>query len=102
MLWAKVFFGPCTPYQYRLTGPGQWAGARRAILTQWERVFQPFRTRAVPEPDNGRSSLCSPWLLVLGGTVTMAALLSKKEIITTLQGAAQIVDRAKFALRDMW
>ncbi|XP_054646657.1 flavin-containing monooxygenase 5-like [Dunckerocampus dactyliophorus] len=45
-----VFLGPCTSYQYRLTGPGKWDGARQAILTQWERVFQPFQTRkAAPE-----------------------------------------------------
>lgn len=41
----RVLLGPCTPYQYRLRGPGKWDGARQAILTQWERVAQPFRTR---------------------------------------------------------
>ncbi|XP_051929184.1 flavin-containing monooxygenase 5-like isoform X7 [Hippocampus zosterae] len=40
-----VLLGPCTPYQYRLIGPGKWDGARRAILTQWERVHTPFRAR---------------------------------------------------------
>ncbi|XP_047443406.1 flavin-containing monooxygenase 5-like isoform X2 [Mugil cephalus] len=102
VLWVKVFCGPCTPYQYRLTGPGQWAGARHAILTQWERVSQPFRTRAVPEPEKGTSILGSPWLLALGGAVVMAALLSKTEIIATLQGAAQSVNRTAFVLRDVW
>uniref|UniRef100_A0A672ZN11 Flavin-containing monooxygenase n=1 Tax=Sphaeramia orbicularis TaxID=375764 RepID=A0A672ZN11_9TELE len=51
-LALQVFMGPFTSYQYRLTGPGQWAGARQAILTQWERVFQPFRTRVVAEPES--------------------------------------------------
>lgn len=41
----QVFFGPCTPYQMRLTGPGKWSGARNAILDQWKRTFQPTRTR---------------------------------------------------------
>lgn len=50
-LALHVLLGPCTSYQYRLTGPGQWAGARQAIVTQWERVLQPFRTRVVPEPE---------------------------------------------------
>ncbi|XP_051259256.1 flavin-containing monooxygenase 5-like [Dicentrarchus labrax] len=50
-LALHVLLGPCTPYQYRLTGPGQWAGARQAILTQWDRVHRPFRTRVVPEPE---------------------------------------------------
>uniref|UniRef100_A0A3P9JMG4 Flavin-containing monooxygenase n=1 Tax=Oryzias latipes TaxID=8090 RepID=A0A3P9JMG4_ORYLA len=51
-LALEVFLGPCTPYQYRLSGPGQWTGARQAILTQWQRVTQPFRTRVVPEPES--------------------------------------------------
>ncbi|KAG8555867.1 hypothetical protein GDO81_017844 [Engystomops pustulosus] len=46
-LAVKVFFGPCTPYQYRLTGPGKWSGARNAILTQWTRTINPARTRVV-------------------------------------------------------
>ncbi|NWW50835.1 FMO1 monooxygenase, partial [Pedionomus torquatus] len=40
-----IFFGPCTPYQYRLGGPGCWEGARQAILTQWDRTLKPTRTR---------------------------------------------------------
>ncbi|KAJ8277826.1 hypothetical protein GJAV_G00080510 [Gymnothorax javanicus] len=49
-LGLSVLLGPCTPYQYRLSGPGQWIGARQAILTQWERVTCPFKTRPIPEP----------------------------------------------------
>ncbi|KAF3835055.1 hypothetical protein F7725_027613 [Dissostichus mawsoni] len=30
-LALQVLLGPCTPYQYRLSGPGQWDGARDAI-----------------------------------------------------------------------
>lgn len=77
VLWVKAFFGPCTPYQYRLTGPGQWAGARQAILTQWERVAQPFRTRVVPEPETRPSFFLSPCLLIFGGTAIASVLLSK-------------------------
>lgn len=50
-LGLRVLFGPCTPYQYRLCGPGQWEGARQAIFTQWERVICPFGTRRLPKPD---------------------------------------------------
>lgn len=39
------FFGPGTPYQYRLEGPWTWEGARKAILTQWERIYKPLKTR---------------------------------------------------------
>uniref|UniRef100_A0A8D0H6Q9 Flavin-containing monooxygenase n=1 Tax=Sphenodon punctatus TaxID=8508 RepID=A0A8D0H6Q9_SPHPU len=33
-LALTIFFGPCSPFQFRLKGPGKWAGARNAILTQ--------------------------------------------------------------------
>ncbi|KFP86822.1 Dimethylaniline monooxygenase [N-oxide-forming] 4, partial [Apaloderma vittatum] len=44
-LALAVFFGPCSPYQYRLVGRGKWSGARDAILTQWQRTLKPLRTR---------------------------------------------------------
>ncbi|XP_059922512.1 flavin-containing monooxygenase 5-like [Gadus macrocephalus] len=50
-LGLQVLLGPCTPYQFRLSGPGQWVGARETILTQWERVAQPFKTRVSPVPE---------------------------------------------------
>lgn len=84
LLWMKVFFGPSTPYQYRLTGPGQWPGARHAILTQFERVAQPFRTRKVPKPESRSSFLSFHWLLVFGGAMVTTLLLSKNEMMPSL------------------
>uniref|UniRef100_A0A7N4PJY8 Dimethylaniline monooxygenase [N-oxide-forming] 3 n=1 Tax=Sarcophilus harrisii TaxID=9305 RepID=A0A7N4PJY8_SARHA len=49
-LAVEVYFGPCTPYQFRLTGPGKWPGARNAILTQWDRTLKPMQTRIVGYP----------------------------------------------------
>uniref|UniRef100_UPI001E1B0C9F dimethylaniline monooxygenase [N-oxide-forming] 3 n=1 Tax=Jaculus jaculus TaxID=51337 RepID=UPI001E1B0C9F len=46
-LAIEVFFGPCSPYQFRLVGPGRWSGARHAILTQWDRSLKPMKTRIV-------------------------------------------------------
>lgn len=45
MLAMTCFFGPCTPYQYRLNGPGKWDGARQAIMTQWCRTLDSLKTR---------------------------------------------------------
>uniref|UniRef100_A0A8C9F026 Flavin-containing monooxygenase n=1 Tax=Pavo cristatus TaxID=9049 RepID=A0A8C9F026_PAVCR len=45
-LALEVLLGPCTPYQYRLQGPGAWEGAREAILTQQQRVDLPLRGTA--------------------------------------------------------
>lgn len=46
-LAVKLYFGPCNSYQYRLTGPGPWQGAKSAILTQKQRILKPLKTRAV-------------------------------------------------------
>ncbi|XP_071381100.1 flavin-containing monooxygenase 5-like [Centroberyx affinis] len=83
-LGLQVFLGPCTPYQYRLTGPGQWAGARQAILTQWERVVQPFRTRVVPEPETRPSSRLSLMLAVSGVVLLCCSLYNKHSLCSFL------------------
>ncbi|XP_060070817.1 flavin-containing monooxygenase 5-like [Ylistrum balloti] len=44
-LAMKCYFGPCTPYQFRLEGPGKWGGARDAIMSQWDRTWEPMKTR---------------------------------------------------------
>lgn len=69
----EVFFGPCTPYQYRLMGPGKWDGARNAILTQWDRTLKPFKTQCVP--DSPKSASLSHYLKVWGVPVLLASLL---------------------------
>ncbi|KAM3915360.1 flavin-containing monooxygenase 5-like [Leptodactylus fuscus] len=57
-LASELFFGPCTPYQYRLTGPGKWPGARKAILSQRERIIKPTKTRICSDQMNeGKSSI---------------------------------------------
>ncbi|XP_039412140.1 flavin-containing monooxygenase 5-like isoform X1 [Corvus cornix cornix] len=62
-LALEVVFGPCTPYQYRLRGPGAWAGAREAILTQQQRVVRALQPRASGRP--ARSSAVPHVLTVL-------------------------------------
>lgn len=101
MLWAKVFFGPCTPYQYRLSGPGNWSGARQAIFTQWERVSQPFRTREIPDNTN-KFGLCSPLMLTFTGTVIIVVLFSKGKIVTTLEAATEMLNKSTVFLRELW
>ncbi|XDV41839.1 hypothetical protein PO909_010636 [Leuciscus waleckii] len=69
-LALNIIFGPCTPYQFRLHGPGRWEGARQAILTQWDRVTEPLKTRCAPELQSQRFSYS------LLFSVSVAALLS--------------------------
>ncbi|XP_044156764.1 flavin-containing monooxygenase 5-like [Bufo gargarizans] len=61
-LALHVFFGPCTPYQYRLTGPGKWSGAREAILTQWKRIIKPTQTRVL---ENSTVNMSIPLMLIV-------------------------------------
>ncbi|XP_072538230.1 flavin-containing monooxygenase 5-like [Salminus brasiliensis] len=68
----RVLFGPSTPYQYRLFGPGRWDGARKAIYTQWERVTQPMKTRSAPVQESHYSSL--PLLLSVSAAAVFSAV----------------------------
>ncbi|KAM6219306.1 flavin-containing monooxygenase 1 isoform 1-T1 [Rhynchocyon petersi] len=56
-LALTIFFGPCSPYQFRLTGPGKWEGARNAILTQWDRTFKATKTRIIKESPSAFANL---------------------------------------------
>ncbi|XP_053324710.1 flavin-containing monooxygenase 5-like isoform X2 [Spea bombifrons] len=67
----QVFFGPCTPYQYRLFGPGKWDKARKAILTQWNRALKPLRTRHIDSPKG--SPIVN--LIIIGIVVLLAAVV---------------------------
>ncbi|XP_071421435.1 flavin-containing monooxygenase 5-like isoform X2 [Pithys albifrons albifrons] len=69
-LAMEVLFGPCTPYQYRLRGPGAWAGARKAILTQQQRIIKPLQTRHVEECS---SRPAVPLIFKLVGAVAVLA-----------------------------
>ncbi|XP_039081301.1 dimethylaniline monooxygenase [N-oxide-forming] 4 isoform X1 [Hyaena hyaena] len=68
----EVFFGPCTPYQYRLMGPGKWDGARNAILTQWDRTLKPLKTRIVSD---SKPTSMSHYLKVWGAPILLTCLL---------------------------
>ncbi|KAF4099318.1 flavin-containing monooxygenase 5-like [Onychostoma macrolepis] len=74
----RVFFGPCTPYQFRLSGPGHWKGARQAILTQWDRVAKPMKTRPIPEPSSFSLFF---WLGLSGGAAVIFALMAMQKKI---------------------
>ncbi|KAM6124542.1 dimethylaniline monooxygenase [N-oxide-forming] 4-like [Pterocles gutturalis] len=76
-LALAVFFGPCTPYQYRLMGRGKWSGARDAILTQWQRTLKPLRTRVVDDSSDGSRGWRWMCLLALPAALLVGFLLSK-------------------------
>ncbi|XP_054837889.1 flavin-containing monooxygenase 5-like [Eublepharis macularius] len=69
----QILRGPCTPYQYRLQGPGKWTGAEKAILTQHDRIIKPLRTRAT---DNSPSGALMPFMFKMAAlAVVVLAIL---------------------------
>ncbi|XP_030063089.1 dimethylaniline monooxygenase [N-oxide-forming] 5-like [Microcaecilia unicolor] len=73
-LAKELFFGPCTPYQYRLKGPGKWEKARETILTQRDRIIKPTKTR-LPDYDMSDSSSSMPlFLKVVALLLVLAAV----------------------------
>uniref|UniRef100_A0A8C5ZUC7 Flavin-containing monooxygenase n=1 Tax=Marmota marmota marmota TaxID=9994 RepID=A0A8C5ZUC7_MARMA len=70
-LALKLCFGPCNSYQYRLTGPGPWEGARRAILTQKQRILKPLETRSLKASSPHLASL----LLTMVGLLAVVTAL---------------------------
>ena len=80
LAWA-CFFGPLLPYQYRLEGPGKWAGARDAILTVWERIL-PINKNGLTFKSSSRSVLVSrlctllPLMLLLFVVILLPVVLA--------------------------
>ncbi len=71
-LSLRCVFGPVVPFQYRLVGPGKWAGAREAIVTVWERVLEPMKTRIVPS-DQMKNGF--PTLVICLGIALLAVVV---------------------------
>ncbi|XP_063796088.1 dimethylaniline monooxygenase [N-oxide-forming] 2-like isoform X2 [Pseudophryne corroboree] len=71
ILALTLFFGPCTPAQFRLTGPGQWPMARKQIITTYDRILKPTKTRVLKKQEQnsllmrfGLGALCVLALLL--------------------------------------
>ncbi|XP_018425984.1 PREDICTED: dimethylaniline monooxygenase [N-oxide-forming] 5-like [Nanorana parkeri] len=67
----QVLFGPCTPYQFRLMGPGKWSGARKSIMTQWNRIIKPTKTRTLK---NSAQDASFPKMLIAGAVLIILAI----------------------------
>ncbi|KAG8555877.1 hypothetical protein GDO81_017849 [Engystomops pustulosus] len=72
VLAFKIIFGPCTPAQFRLTGPGKWPIARKQIMTTWDRIMKPTKTRVVKSQDRSSMSV----IFGVGGLCILALLLA--------------------------
>ncbi|KAM4641185.1 dimethylaniline monooxygenase [N-oxide-forming] 2-like isoform 1-T3 [Discoglossus pictus] len=57
VLALTLYFGPCTPPQFRLIGPGKWPQARKQIMTTWDRILKPTKTRVVKQHETKSMSI---------------------------------------------
>lgn len=96
----EVFFGPCSPYQYRLMGPGKWDGARNAILTQWDRTIKPMKTRIVPTSPEPTSLL--HYLKVWGAPLLLASLILTYKSSLLLKLVQDKLQGRVFPNRVLW
>ncbi|XP_034036302.1 dimethylaniline monooxygenase [N-oxide-forming] 5-like isoform X2 [Thalassophryne amazonica] len=95
-LGLKVLFGPCTPYQYRLRGPGKWVGARQAIFTQWDRIAQPMQTRPCDEPECKRSFIRP--LVLSAAALGLVTYFYRSNLSSFLQEPSTLWDKMKVYL----
>ncbi|XP_056337116.1 flavin-containing monooxygenase 5-like [Danio aesculapii] len=93
-LALSIIFGPCTPYQFRLHGPGQWEGARQAILTQWDRVMKPLKTRCREEPQS-QSFLHSLIFSVSVAGLLSALYYSRASLQTFIENPSALLDKIR-------
>lgn len=94
----QVLLGPVSPYQFRLTGPGKWAGARQAILTQWERVAQAMKTRPSDVPEPQHSSSMKVVLYLAGAGLALAAYYHRNSLQAFQQDPTALLDKIKLYL----
>ncbi|XP_047443835.1 flavin-containing monooxygenase 5-like [Mugil cephalus] len=102
-LFKRIMWGPVTAYQYRLQGPGKWEGARKAIFTQFDRMYQPLKTRKLDvQQDSSTGLLIKLSLTVMAGgaalyyvhvrnPTTIPTLLSKLRPQTLLSFSEKIL-----------
>ncbi|KAJ8039504.1 Dimethylaniline monooxygenase [N-oxide-forming] 1 [Holothuria leucospilota] len=69
-LAIKVFFGPITPFTYRLFGPHSWPGARDAVMNSWEACKTGIEGRGGKQ----RLKRANTWLFMYSFTVILAVL----------------------------
>ena len=76
-LALQCFFGPCTPSQYRLMGPGTWAGAKKAIEDAPGNVIYATKTRVLPHKENNGPNTAPVVLKLLILLVVVVAILMR-------------------------
>ncbi|XP_069119138.1 dimethylaniline monooxygenase [N-oxide-forming] 2-like [Argopecten irradians] len=60
--WYKLYFGPATPVQWRIDGPGSWKGAKSAIENVEEHTYFPMKSRQSGEGE--MDGLYDGWILL--------------------------------------
>ena len=76
-LALRCFFGPCTPVQFRILGPGAWAGAKKAIEDAPGNVIYATKTRVLQQKDDKGNKSAAVYLKLLVLLVVVVAILMR-------------------------
>uniref|UniRef100_A0A1I8G0P9 Flavin-containing monooxygenase n=1 Tax=Macrostomum lignano TaxID=282301 RepID=A0A1I8G0P9_9PLAT len=95
-LFRAVVFEPCTPYQFRLVGPGAWPGARAAILGQMDRIRLGMRGGLsggfCSEAQHGSDGFLSNSSLVVTAAVATAAVAASLWLLKRTGAFSNLID----------
>lgn len=78
VLAFHCFAGPCTPPQYRLTGPGIWSGARDAIMNAYYKTTYSTRSRKVEKVKSSNLEFPFVFMLIFFLMIVVAMLIKVK------------------------
>ncbi|PAA70391.1 hypothetical protein BOX15_Mlig005613g1 [Macrostomum lignano] len=95
-LFRAVVFEPCTPYQFRLVGPGAWPGARAAILGQMDRIRLGMRGGLsggfCSEVEHGSDGFLSNSSLLVTAAVATAAVAASLWLLKRTGAFSNLID----------
>lgn len=74
-LALSCFFGPCTPVQYRLMGPGAWEGAKKAIEDAPGNVIYATKTRILQKKEQQGTNMAAVCLKLLALFVVLISII---------------------------
>lgn len=76
LLASKCFFGPCTPPQYRLMGPGSWPGAKEAIYQAQNNIIYATKTRYTEESISSSSTRIGMIIAIIVAAIALTFVFS--------------------------
>ena len=76
LLALKCVFGPCTPPQYRLMGPGSWDGAKQAIEKAHTNTIYATKTRESNQSSSSSTTMVAIIVAIISAIIAIVYLIN--------------------------